>query len=650
MHSEPLQPKSQHLGYDEIRQEALSPAVPSAEDDTAVPLSSSHGPQTLRRPLGRRFLRAVFDVLAVTIGILFFVFGSLVYAYDGAAYEPGSGSTADMLVELSQYNPTIFPVVFAALVGSAMKNIATWKVQTQASVSLLEQLMGSQTISGAFLTQIQLPAFNLLALLIMALWSLSPLGSQASYRVIRVSIAYNVTNTTITSLPAFPGGGLLLDDGSSFGSEGSSYITTPFIACVSSARLLSTQNQDLWNNLRLPLIEQLTDQPEGHDPVAITNASGITYSSLAGIPTTTLPSTGNTSFTLSGSYINLACPVLRNVDNSTNYTDATANPPGGDVDCTWQVISAFSLQIAISQPCSASRNISAGGDRDARRLIYEAAVVDSDEWVHLECELSTTYIDTTFNCVSSSSSKCLPTTVQRSINPPYSGNWTSFDQYDGLLPASNLREIVLNAFPATGIELTVSGITTYLIDPDNAIRETYSFDISPTTVAAVTTGDYEARMAQLLNSIFLLAASPNSGGQGLLGGYTGVQTLEGYQNVTGTTTVGHDVIRCDRAWLGVLIGASTVMCLVGLVGGLLRFITLVPDVLGSVALAMLPNQFHGLQEQSTTWSGREWARRLRGLKIRLGDVDPYAEIGRVALAGPVDVRNVGRVEKGRYFY
>jgi hypothetical protein len=80
-------------------------------------------------------------------------------------------------------------------------------------------------------------------------------------------------------------------------------------------------------------------------------------------------------------------------------------------------------------------------------------------------------------------------------------------------------------------------------------------------VAAVTTEDYETRIAQLLNSIFLLAANPNLvGGQGLqYNNSVQTQELYLYQNVTGTTTVGYDVICCDRAWLGVLFSASTII-------------------------------------------------------------------------------------------
>ena len=531
-----------------------------------------------------------------------------------------------------------------------MKNVATWKLQTEAFVSLVEKLMGSQTISGAFFTQIQLPGFNVVSMLILTLWSLSPLGSQASYRVVRISVAYNATNTTITSSqPEFSSPGILLSEGSSFSSQSYAQIITPFVASISSARLLGTQNDDLWGNLRLPFIEHLMEQPENKRPIVITNTSGIAYSSLTGFPVSALPVIGNTSFTLSGSYMNITCSNIRNVTEATNFTDIAANPPGGSTDCTWEWVHPFPSFIAISQPCTESRNLSAGADREARRLIYETAnILSSGDVIHLDCELSTTYVDTTFNCDGSSSGKCAPTTIRRSINPPYSRNWTILDNTLGLgfpqsLTTRNLMKIIQSAFPDAGLEDTLSSFATYLMHPDSAIHGNYDGYVNETEVLALTRWDYETRLAQLLNSIFALAVNPNTGGNGLT-------RLEGFQNVTGTTTVGHDVIRCDRAWLSTLLWASAVMCLIGLTGGFLRFVTLVPDILGSLTLAMLPNQFDGLEGQSTGWSQREWLRRLGGLKLRLGDVDPSAEVGRLALAGPVEAGNVSRVKRGRYFF
>ncbi|KAL6792285.1 hypothetical protein GGI42DRAFT_364644 [Trichoderma sp. SZMC 28013] len=641
-------------GYQTVQTQDVSPDAPLGRDSKPSPSTShvaasqlAHEPRTLHKPLWSRFLQALLDMLIVSTGVLFIAFGCLVYTHDGAAYESGSGSTADRLIQLSQYNSTIFPLLFAALVGGALKNMATWRVQERASLSLLQQLMGSQTISGTFLTQIQLRAFNLLGLLLIILWSLSPLGSQASSRVIFIETAYNATRTNLATIPAFAASIILQDTGSSFSSESWAYVAAPWLASIASYTLLSNRNQDLWNNLRLPLIERLTDRPDESDAITLTNITGITYSSLVGFPLTTLPATGNTSFTLSGSYMNVDCPVLQNVSKLTNYTNAS---PGHDTDCTWATLAGSPLfQVVISQPCSASLNISSGGDRDARRLIYETIGTSptDDQWLHVECTLSTTYVDTLFDC-SGSPPACVPMRMQRSINPPHSSNWTILDQAGGHIPAEQLGTLIGSSFPPAGIEGTQPPLMTYLQNPGSSMQDTYAYSADKTAQARNTKEDYADRIAQLINSIFMLSVLPGS----ILGGFsTDLSFPDGdFQHITGMNTVGYDVIRCSHGWLGMLFVASLIMCIVKIAGTALRFVTLVPDVLGSVALAMLPNQFRRLQGQSTTQSGVSWAKNLRGLEVRLGDVEPSADVGRVALAALVDETSIGRVEKGRYYY
>ncbi|KAL7912359.1 hypothetical protein GGI35DRAFT_445049 [Trichoderma velutinum] len=419
------------------------------------------------------------------------------------------------------------------------------------------------------------------------------------------------------------------------------------LASIASYTILSNRNQDLWNNLRLPLIEHLTGILDESDAITLTNVTGITYSSLVGFPLTTLPATGNTSFTLSGSYMNVDCPVLQNVSKLTNYTNAT---PGDDTDCTWAAVARPPLfQVVISQPCSTSLNISSGGNRDARRLIYETIGTSptDDQWLHVECRLSTTYVDTLFDC-SGTPPTCVPMRIQRSIKPPHSSNWTTLDQADGKIPTERLGALIGSSFPPAGIEGTQSPLMTYLQDPGSAMQDTYAYSADKTAQARNTKEDYAARLAQLLNSIFMLSILPGS----ILGGFSvDLSSPDGdYQHITGMNTVGHDVIRCSHGWFGMLLVASMIMCIVKIAGTAVRFVTLVPDVLGSVALAMLPNQFDGLQGQSTTQSGANWAKNLRGLEVRLGDVEPSADVGRVALAALVDETSSGRVQKGRYYY
>lgn len=86
-----------------------------------------------------------------------------------------------------------------------MKSIASWRLQTsrRATIGLVQQFLGSQTISGAFLTQIRLRARNAFAIFTVLLWCLSPLGSQASLRVISVVDTYSISQMHLATMNTF---------------------------------------------------------------------------------------------------------------------------------------------------------------------------------------------------------------------------------------------------------------------------------------------------------------------------------------------------------------------------------------------------------------------------------------------------------------
>lgn len=64
-----------------------------------------------------------------------------------------------------------------------LKALATWELQKGTTIGRVEQLVGSHTLVGSLVTQIELRTFNLIAMSIVALWALSPVGSQASLRI-----------------------------------------------------------------------------------------------------------------------------------------------------------------------------------------------------------------------------------------------------------------------------------------------------------------------------------------------------------------------------------------------------------------------------------------------------------------------------------
>ncbi|RFU26789.1 hypothetical protein B7463_g9553, partial [Scytalidium lignicola] len=592
--------------------------------------SSTVTPQRLDSSWGSKLGRACLDVVIAAIALLFAVFGFLVNKNDGTP--PHAGSQAAAVVSAAKYGPTVFPIIFAAIVGGAMKTIATWKMQQGATLGLVEQLLGSNSISGVLFTQARMLAFNITAILLIILWCLSPLGSQASLRVVSVVPSYLKSNTTLTALNTFSE----YEYGNADGlAEGMTIIIPPFIASLMSGSLLQSRNQDLWGNLRLPSIERLADG-ENTDWVNITDPINVEYSSLVGVPVTTRPSAGNTTFEFSGSYLNLTCGVLEQRSSFTNFSSPAIPSPGGKTDCTWFSVTASgnTFQIAMSLPCGIVQ-ISNSSSRDARKLIWESNdETDGNDYTHAECELYTTYVDVNMLCTSNT---CSPSSVRRSLQPPQDRNWTVFDFGGGHLDGIGFLQLFSKTFPSAEAAGTNNPQVVYLLDPVNTIG-------GPDSLAAYTVGKttFEQRLAQMLNAMLVLGIRPTQ----VVGSFNAslaASLEETTMQILATTSVEQDIIHCNRAWLGVLIVSSFTLFLIAFAAGILRLITLVPDMLGTMSLAMLDNKTQTLTGNST-WSWNERAVRLRRAKLRLGDINAEGEFGQIAVA-PIESTSVNVVKK-----
>lgn len=540
-----------------------------------------------------------------------------------------------MLRNTVNQGPTIFPIVFAAIVGGAMKVIATWRLQRGTTLGFVEQLLGSNTISGAVLTQAQLLAFNFTGLVLLILWALSPLGSQASLRVVSIVPSFAKSNETLAMMNSFTG---YMYGTAAGASAAMTIVLPPFIASMMSAKLLESRNQDLWGNIRLPAIESLTND-EDTNWINVTNPSSVQYPSLVGIPMASLPSIGNTRFTFSNSYLNITCGVLEQQGNFTNFSSPDFPKPGGSTDCTWLTQTTFGFQIAMSEPCESLQLGS--GTREARRLLWESNdQLGESSYTHAECEIYTTYVDVDMLCVGSN---CSPLAVKRSSQPPLNRNWTVLDFEGGSIDIGGFLGLLADAFPSAGQSGMLSPIVAYLVNPNETVGYLRS-------VPAYSVGKplFEMRLAQLLNTELILGQVDPSQ---VTSGFNVTLATESEQpvmQVPSITTTEQALVRCDRAWLGILVVASLTAFLVAFVSATVRLATFVPDILGTVSLAMLDNKCQSLAG-SSTWSWRERAGKMRGVKLRLGDINPEDEVGQIALGGPLESVPVNAVQRRRLY-
>ncbi|TQN64561.1 hypothetical protein CSHISOI_10900, partial [Colletotrichum shisoi] len=418
------------------------------DDDEAKP---QRCPQPLDRPWFERFGRVIVDFVLAGLALLFGIFGLWAYSVNGST--AGPGSTGETLVRVSQYAPTIFPVLFAAVAGATMKSIASWRIQASQGATLgsLEQYLGSQTISRAFVTQFNLGTYNLLGLSIVALWCLSPLGSQASLRVISVMSKTETAQTTLSAVDTFE---KYAYSETNKVNEALMTVSSAVITSLMAAKFLKGRNQDVWGNVRLPAIENLERSGESVGEsgwIEVSDRKPIEYASLIGTPVANLSRYGNTSFPLTGSYLSLSCPTIRLVPNQTVLSDWPNSLPalslgihGKQTDCNWTV-GSFAQPHSIWESGYLIPGVPKNGTVAPSVVISRAA-----------CDLTMTHIEMQVTCTASlsgdsSGSICNPRAVRRHPNPPSHGDWTVLDKAPGpnsflflsdrLVPALRVRQL-----------------------------------------------------------------------------------------------------------------------------------------------------------------------------------------------------------------
>ena len=462
-------------------------------------------------------------------------------------------------------------------------------MQQGTTIGQVEQLLGSNTISGAIFTQIKLRALNLTAIGIILLWVLSPLGSQAVLRVVytdRVSLASTIPMKVIGSFTPYQ---FLNGDGFA---QASVTLIPSLTALILAGQLLSSRNQDLWSNIRVPRIDSLANHDD-YSWKSLVNRTDIVYASLVGLPVAPLLSVRNQTFTITNtSYTDLQCstPIVQKYVNFTS----DAPSPGGKTDCKWASVERIQFSLAFSQACS-DQPAAKGevmGARDARQLVWQSSVLQGNQVIYANCKLSTVYVDLKMTC---QMGVCVPISIRRTQQITNNGNWTTMDFIPNFY-FGDFTKIWESIFPNAGIAGTVSPIPGYISDPKNPLK-------SSGNLQGLSKNTFELRRMQILNSVLML---------GFEQAYVvGLNTTEAAQrnfslaSINGTLTTTAQVIRCNRAWLALLAISSIVVGLLALGSAGLRLIIRIPDVLCSVSLAMLDNK---ALRGSTTWDADQRAR------------------------------------------
>ncbi|KAJ4340059.1 hypothetical protein N0V87_002679 [Didymella glomerata] len=214
------------------------------------------------------------------------------------------------------------------------------KVEFAMSLTL-ELLMASQSVWGTVESQLLMQRLTLVGVNLLFLWALSPLGGQASLRLMQRTDQPSFESNKLRYLTTGPAG-------PAFGITTEGFLRRKYAEAGSlyNAALLAplatkVGPQDIWGNVKIPSLDTFNQSAPGADgwfDVLSRNLLPETYSSLVGVPIVGLSERAESNFTLEYNYLAVNCnpftqkryPGQHGTDDATatNYAKMNEMIPG----------------------------------------------------------------------------------------------------------------------------------------------------------------------------------------------------------------------------------------------------------------------------------------------------------------------------------
>ena len=271
--------------------------------------------------------------------------------------------------------------------------------------------------------------------MLIALWSLSPIGGQASLRVLTIE-ATPVQHSSIVQY---------MDMNSSYveymaGDTGSqlSPVDALFLSSMAAPASIKAGNLDSWGNMKIPMLEELPQfsNDQAGSWYTVNEQNSTVYSSLLGVPMANVASHGNSTFGVETSYWKLNCPTLIKIDNQTTMLEIfnpTSNNSAADTPAwvaQWGGINSTSTPMLL--PSGQYRCNGTDPNMPARTIQYASYDIyntSTDSFgTFALCTIETSYVELAVYC---NNQDCTVERMRRStlLHPPV--NFTELDTCNG---------------------------------------------------------------------------------------------------------------------------------------------------------------------------------------------------------------------------
>ncbi|KAJ4139776.1 hypothetical protein NW768_001120 [Fusarium equiseti] len=306
-----------------------------SKQDTPVSRGWPSNPRTLKESSLLTWQKLLLSSSLVLIPAPFMVLAVYMISLD---QQPES-QLGSCVLEAASIAATLWPIAFAAVLGTALRSVALYTCERGTTLGTLEILMGSLTMTSTLKLLVWVHLVSFWSPLLILAWTLSPLGGQSVLRAVTINteviqhdfpiVSYPSTNWTagFDWLPVLyaPPFGLRTIFGAAFSSSSTRLMhangsspkfgdTLKQVGGPDEARRI--MQQDTWGNARIPFLHMLDgyDSTDPHAWVDVPNDAVPPYESLIGVPIRGIPPTreGNATMLIQSSYISLSCDPLIN--------------------------------------------------------------------------------------------------------------------------------------------------------------------------------------------------------------------------------------------------------------------------------------------------------------------------------------------------
>jgi hypothetical protein len=470
-------------------------------------------------------------------------------------------------------------------------------------------------VAGAIKQPFLLRRVNLISVLLLCLWSLSPLAGQALLRMSYTdsaptsqSIDLQYVDTTVSS-PAF-------------GGQSSTASMAQLVDMLYGSAILAPvpaqqASMDTWGNIKIPVLQSL-GATDVNGWSAVTGQPS--YSSLAGVPVAGLTEdTSLTSFDLASAYWTFGCPALIDItDNALNGLLV------GSLVVNWTSPTG-TMRVGIVPPLP--------GLTGSIYFASEAFSV-SGSWQYTNCSMSQTFVQSHVSCTGKN---CTVDRMRASATGP------------NYAPPYGVSEFLnwMMSFSAAGFpthEASLSPTQYFLNDTSSAGKGNGL--ATELNLLDVPTAAFNTRLSLLLNTYWQIGVSIYSMTGASLSDATAGRAAPLTTTATSTTT--NAIYRTSYPWLAILLFSSTLLLLGGIGSCICDTLTIGPDIFGFASSLAHKNRYMRVPTGDSAMSGAERTRLLGDVQVMVQDVRSGHPVGKIAL-GSVDNPGGARLVRGRVY-